>query len=132
MADTVRATGGCLCEGVRYEVRGELREVHACHCSQCAKTSGNYLAATACDTADLVLLSDRTLSWYKSSDEAERGFCRECGGNLFWRPTSKEYVAVTAGTLDPPTGLRLTEHIFVGSKSDFYDIADGLPQKDTA
>ncbi|TIL83385.1 MAG: GFA family protein, partial [Mesorhizobium sp.] len=25
--------------------------------------------------------------------------------------------------------LRLGEHIFVGSKSDFYELTDGLPQK---
>jgi hypothetical protein len=49
---------------------------------------------------------------------------------LFWKaddPGTEIYV--TAGTLDKPTNLKLAEHIYVGSKSDFYDIADGLPQK---
>src|SRR5215203_5819518 len=31
MADEVRATGACLCGGVRYIVRGALRPVLACH-----------------------------------------------------------------------------------------------------
>ncbi|WP_245477382.1 MULTISPECIES: hypothetical protein [unclassified Mesorhizobium] len=34
-----------------------------------------------------------------------------------------------SGSYARPTGLRLSEHIYVGSKSDFYDLADGLPQK---
>ena len=35
------------------------------------------------------------------------------------------------GALDAPTGLRLGKHIFVADKGDYYDIADGLPQKAT-
>jgi hypothetical protein len=126
---TVRATGGCLCGGVRYEVRGALREVLACHCSQCAKTSGNFVAATSCDTPDLAMVRSESLTWYRSSQVAQRGFCRTCGGNLFWKPDHGDYVSITAGSIDPPTGLRIAEHIYVGSKSDFYDITDRLPQK---
>ncbi len=129
--ESVRATGGCLCEGVRYEVRGKLRDVHACHCSQCAKTSGNYAAMSACAPDDLVLLASDTLRWYRSSPDAERGFCATCGGNLFWRAAHGPHISITAGTLDAPTELRITEHIYVGSKSDFYEITDWLPQQHT-
>lgn len=121
--------GSCLCASVRYEVRGPLEQPVACHCSQCAKTSGNFAAMARCKSADLVLLSDTTLSWFRSSDTVARGFCKHCGGNLFWKMAPGEEIYVTAGTLDPPTHLRLIEHIFVGSKSDFYELTDGLPQK---
>jgi hypothetical protein len=33
-----------------------------------------------------------------------------------------------AGTLDVPTGLTITRHIFVDYKSDYYRIDDGMPQ----
>lgn len=33
--------------------------------------------------------------------------------------------------IDGPTGLTLREHIFVADKGDYYDIADGLPQRQT-
>jgi hypothetical protein len=33
-----------------------------------------------------------------------------------------------AGTVDPPTRLKLKQHIFVADKSDYYEIADGVPQ----
>jgi len=29
---------------------------------------------------------------------------------------------------EPPTGVRLAKHTFVGDKGDYYDIDDGLPQ----
>ena len=121
-------TGGCLCGGVRYAVEGTLRPVIACHCAQCRRWSGNFVAATQASTADLTLTEAGTLAWYRSSAEAERGFCARCGGNLFWRRVGGAQISIMAGTLDPPTGLRLAQHIFVGDKSDYYDIADGLPQ----
>jgi hypothetical protein len=122
-------TGGCLCGGVRYSARGALRHVIACHCSQCRRTSGHHAAMTSVPTQDLVLISSTTLAWYRSSPRAERGFCHVCGGNLFWRPDGENRTAITAGTLDLPTGLELAEHIFVDDKSDYYVLGDGLPQR---
>ncbi|MBV9052273.1 MAG: GFA family protein [Hyphomicrobiales bacterium] len=117
-------SGGCLCGGVRYHVSGELRNVVGCHCSQCRRTSGNFVTATNCGLDDLVLEKDATLRWYRSSESAERGFCSVCGGNLFWRPIGGDHLSIMAGTLDAPTGLRLTKHIFVADKSDYYDLTD--------
>lgn len=130
MAETPIATGGCLCGGVRYELRAPLREAIACHCSQCRRTSGNFVTATVVPNDALVLTADATLAWFRSSATAERGFCSRCGGNLFWRHTTPgtSSTAVMAGSIDPPTGLRLARHIFVASKSDYYGIADGAPQ----
>jgi hypothetical protein len=124
------ARGGCLCGAVRYEVRGPLRDVIACHCSQCRRTSGHHVAAASVLSTDLVLLTADTLRWYRSSASAERGFCARCGGNLFWRETraDNDWTSIMAGTLDLPTGLRLVQHIYTADKSDYYEIADGAPQ----
>ncbi len=121
---SVRARGGCLCGGVRYEIRGPLRDVIACHCSQCRKTSGHFVAASQALSADIVLVESSTLKWYRSSPEAKRGFCTECGGNLFWRPDGQNppVTSIMAGTLDAPTGLKIIKHIFVADKSDYYEI----------
>jgi hypothetical protein len=121
-------SGGCLCGGVRYLIRGQLRDAIACHCTQCRRTSGHYAAMTSAASADLTLISSETLGWYRSSAAAERGFCRTCGSNLFWRPEGEGRVAITAGTLDAPTGIRVMEHIFVGDKGDYYSIDDDLPK----
>ncbi|WP_420604535.1 GFA family protein [Methylobacterium sp.] len=123
------SSGGCLCGRVRYQVGSYLPSVLACHCSQCARTSGNFAVMTACKSADLLVEASETLSWFQSSPRVRRGFCSHCGSNLFWKADPGDEIYITAGTLDKPTGLRLTEHIFVASKSDFYDITDSLPQK---
>ncbi|MBZ9762556.1 GFA family protein [Mesorhizobium sp. CA8] len=123
------SSGRCLCGSVRYQIAGELAQPVACHCTQCARTSGNFATMAACRSENLELLASSTLSWYRSSHDVERGFCSRCGGNLFWKAAPGLQTFVAAGTLDPPTGLRLSKHIFVGSKSDFYDLTDGLPQE---
>ncbi|MEM7121966.1 MAG: GFA family protein [Pseudomonadota bacterium] len=129
---TTPMRGGCLCGAVRYELRGKCRNVVGCHCGQCLKTHGNFAAYSAVAKDDLVLTEDRGLTWYVSSDKARRGFCRECGASLFWEPTFDDYVAVSAGSMDGPTGLKLVRHIFTQDKPDWYDIADGAEQFETS
>jgi hypothetical protein len=131
MADKANVhTGRCLCAGVSYRITGPLREIVACHCNQCTRTSGNFVAATSVSASDLNFAAQDTLCWYRSSDAAERGFCRRCGSNLFWRALREDTISIMAGTLDPPTNLKIARHIFVASKSDFYEITDAAPQRD--
>ena len=125
---TTNKRGGCLCGAIRYEIDGPLRKVVYCHCEQCRKTSGHYVAATAVDVDKLTFTEDSGLRWYRSSDIAERGFCQHCGSSLFWRPDHGKYVALMAGALDAPTGLTSREHIHVDDASDYYELTDGLPQ----
>ena len=121
------ATGGCLCGAVRYEVRGPLTDVHICHCGQCRRQSGHYVAATGAKRSDFAFTEERGLKWFRSSEWAKRGFCAECGSALFWDDGGDE-IGINAGSLDQPTGLTTTKHIFVEDKGDYYEIADDLPQ----
>lgn len=123
-----KAGGACLCGGVKYTVDRPLRPVVYCHCEQCRKTSGHYVAATACHPGQLTLSVDDGLRWFRSSPKAQRGFCKICGASLFWRPDHGKYISIMAGTLDLPTRLQAVEHIFVAAAGDYYSIDDGLPQ----
>ena len=121
-------TGSCLCGAVRFDVQN-LRDVVACHCLQCRKTTGNYMSATAANDADLKMTETRGLKWYRSSDTAQRGFCQDCGSVLFWKGDGRDYTAITAGSIDGKTGLKLMGHIFCESAGDYYEIAGGGFQK---
>jgi len=128
MAPTAETKGGCLCGAVAYRIEGPMRSVVYCHCSQCRKTSGHFVAATAVGHDQLEITNASGLAWYRSSDIARRGFCRHCGSSLFWDPAHGKYICVMAGTIDVPTGLASREHIHTGDASDYYEICDGLPQ----
>lgn len=127
-AEVPGRTGACLCGGVRYAVDGPLRSVVLCHCTQCRRSTGHFMAATAAWHRDFRLLSEESLRWYASSDGAQRGFCARCGSTLFWQANGRDYISIAAGTLDGPSGLASACHIFVADKGDYYRIDDGLPQ----
>jgi hypothetical protein len=114
--------GGCLCRAIRYEVRGPLRDVVICHCSRCRRTHGHLGAYAACAAADLVLLDAGSLRWYEA-DGRSRGFCTHCGASLFWRADGRGSIAIAAGTLSEPTGLRTVAQIFTADRGDYYELA---------
>ncbi len=120
-------TGSCLCGQVRYSVSGPLRPVVNCHCQQCRKTSGHFVAATSAPRDTVEITGDVT--WFHASKNARRGFCAICGSSLFW-DGSGENLSIHAGTLDGDTGLQTIGHIFCADKGDYYDLTDDLPKSD--
>lgn len=121
-------TGGCLCGAVRYEVKGPLRNVVNCHCSMCQKLHGAFGAHSKARKVNITITRSDGLAWYKTSDVARRGFCRECGSSLFWEPFALDATGILAGSLDSPSGLKTMGHIYVSEKSTFYEINDDLPK----
>ncbi|MEP3889457.1 MAG: GFA family protein [Hellea sp.] len=115
--------GSCLCGNITYLIEGPLRSVSACHCNQCRKSTGHYVASTQCMTSDLNINGD-SLVWFKSSLTAERGFCSTCGSNLFWSEFESNKTSIWAGTIDGPTGLKMTNQIHSESKGDYYELPD--------
>ena len=120
-------TGGCQCGGVRYEVLGPLRDVIACHCVQCRRTSGHFVAATACRRHAFTLVKADTLKWYVAVPGFRRGFCVECGSSLFFEEEGGERVSIAAGSLDEPQGLKIVAHIFASEAGDYYPIDASVP-----
>lgn len=115
-------TGGCLCGAARFTAVLEKPEFGACHCGMCRKFSGG--AFLAAETREMRFEDDSAVALYKSSDWAERGFCRSCGSSLFYRMTASgpaqgvHHFAV--GALDDLDGLTMTSEIFIDRKPNAY------------
>ncbi|SHI43376.1 Uncharacterized conserved protein [Shimia gijangensis] len=99
-----------------------------CHCGQCRKQSGGVWSSAYVPESDLQIIGP--VNWFASSDTAKRGSCPRCGSFLFWKANDENTISFALGAIDGPTGLTLDKHIFVSDKGDYYDIADGVPQKD--
>lgn len=112
----------CACGAVTANLTGPFRDAMGCHCETCRRQSGHYVAATQIDADGLQLLTSDRLKWWEASETAKRGFCSECGSLMFWREDGSDRMSVFMGCIDQPTGIKLTTHIFLEEKGDYYDV----------
>ena len=124
--------GSCLCGGAAFELRGELPHIVNCHCSRCRKAHGAAHAS-------ILRVAPDQLTWVRGRDLRQtyeppeavafrHSFCSTCGSSLPQDHLDHGIVGVHAGLLDDDPGVRAGEHIWVGSKAPWFEIADDLPQ----
>lgn len=125
--------GSCLCQAVRFEVRGPFGRASHCHCSMCRKAHGAAFGTYArVKRSDFALLSGESdIAGFASSAGTSRTFCGRCGSTLqFLTDKLPDAIDIALGTLDDDPGIRPVMHIFAGSKAPWYPIEDGLPRHD--
>ena len=129
-SSAIRATGRCLCGAVQFTIRGPLRPTAvACHCRTCRKFTGGLWVGTCVRTEHVVIERGDTLKWYRSSAEAQRAFCGDCGSSLFWQGDDAPLWSIAAGSLDEPTGLRLAVHSWTSESADYWSFAPDIPTR---
>lgn len=121
-------TGHCLCGNISYAFDAPLRAPVVCHCGQCRRQAGHGWASVAVAKDQLTI--NGPVKWFRASDIASRGICTNCGSFLFWAGDGEDEISVSMGSMVAPTGLKLGTHICVADKGDYYDLNDGLPQRD--
>jgi len=129
MSESSEAHGRCLCGGVRYAVRGDLRDVLNCHCERCRQFTGHHMASTSALLTDITVEdTESLLRWFDPVPEAGYAFCSRCGSSLFWQSTADPTRrSICAGTLDPPTGLRTIQAWWTSQASD-YHVRPDIPE----
>lgn len=119
--------GGCNCGAVRFEITSQPGEVGACHCGMCRKYSGGVFLGVAVPKDGFRLTLEEGLAIYASSEWAERAFCNRCGSSLFYRVTAPGPLQgechVGLGCFDDPSGVELTEEIYIDRKPAGYSFA---------
>ena len=126
-------SGSCLCGRNRYVLRASPLYAGYCHCSQCRKFSGAacsaFLGVKAADL-DTVAGDAALLGCHWKTATTRMRFCQQCGSSLYVEKLQQGIVHVRMGTLDGPSPLQPMVHVFVGSKADWVEITDDLPQFD--
>jgi hypothetical protein len=128
MVDTVRE-GGCQCGSVRYRITGEPMFTAVCHCSMCRRASAAPAVAWAMFAESQVVFVRGSPRIYKSSPEAERGFCAACGTQLSFRG---EYIPglidLTICSLDQPEAMPPSLHYWDSKRLPWVRFDDELPK----
>ncbi|MGE3150677.1 MAG: GFA family protein [Pseudorhodoplanes sp.] len=116
-------SGGCLCGAVRFTAVPRHPHVDVCHCGMCRKWSAGPLFALDCG-GTVKVENAAELGVYRSSEWAERCFCKVCGTSLFYRLVGKDFYAVSAEAIDDKSGFVFTTQIFIDEKPAYYDFAN--------
>ncbi|MBW2244172.1 MAG: GFA family protein [Deltaproteobacteria bacterium] len=114
-------TGRCLCGDITFTAREVETEIHACHCSMCRTWSGGPVLGAA--VASVEYSGEENIAVYGSSEWAERGFCKTCGTNLFYRFKESGQHVLWSGTFDDPAAFRLVGEIYIDEKPAGYAFA---------
>jgi hypothetical protein len=120
-------TGGCQCGAVRYALYAEPTNPHICHCRMCQKAFGNLFSSLAgVGLAELAWIKGEP-GVFRSSEAAERGFCRDCGTPLFFRYVDKDRISISLGSLDDPSRVVPVRQYGVESRLHFTGALSELP-----
>jgi hypothetical protein len=124
-------SGKCECGAVRYRVPDEFLYASNCHCSRCRAATGAAFKPFAGIERDKLEVADGRDGLLVVGEEGLNDTrCAACGSLLFSVVAEGDYVHVALGSLVDAPSLRPTKHIFVGSKAQWFEITDDLPQFD--
>lgn len=120
-------TGKCLCGAVTYTAEDVQPHFHACHCSMCRRWSGGPGFAVA--VSSVTISGEENMVAYKSSDWAERCFCKQCGSNLFYRMPESGTTMVQTGSFDDESKFQLDGEIYVDEATGGYAFTGDHPRQ---
>ena len=122
-------TGGCLCGAVRYRATVDPIRAVNCHCGMCRRASGAAFLTHVHFPLGAFTWTQGNPTRYRSSSEAERGFCDRCGSTLTMHETVlDDRVQVTLGSLDRPENVRPDDHVWTESQLPWLRIDDDRPR----
>jgi len=127
----MKATGGCLCGQIKYEILKMNFKSYHCHCEFCQKSSGSICATYINLKAEHILWIGNEPSYYTSSTDGRRGFCNNCGSTICFENIKNKKVDICVGSLDQKSELVLVGHNGVESRLDNFSYEDNLPKYQT-
>ena len=121
--DTVERRGHCLCGKVSITVKNASHGVGACHCKMCRRWGGGPFMEIDCG-ANVDFDGEDNVSVFKSSDWAERGFCRGCGTHLFYRLKESGQHMIPVGLFEDSEDFVFKGQVFIDEKPEYYEFAN--------
>jgi hypothetical protein len=121
-------TGGCQCGAVRYEWTTTPVYSSVCYCRMCQKASGQPIMGLTGGQREHLRWTRGAPAIFRSSNLAERGFCRDCGTPLTYAFDGTGSISVTINSLDDPEAMPPTKQFGVESKVSWLDTIHGLPE----
>lgn len=122
-------SGGCQCGAVRYRFTQRPRGAHICHCRMCQKAFGGFYAPLVGAPRAGFEVTRGEITLFRSSDQVERGFCRQCGTPLSFAYIDGDWMSVSIGSLDDPVAFPPIDQHGVESRLSWANGLGHLPDR---
>ena len=126
-------SGGCLCGNVRYATDADAAFGGNCHCTDCQRASGGPYAPVLMFPMGTVSITGTPkfcVSKGDSGNAIERGFCQNCGTQLFLKLEAiPGLFGIRPGSLDDPSLYQPSLDFYVSSAQPWDHMDPGLPKR---
>ncbi len=135
---TQEIRGRCFCGSIQFALTPPTDFCAHCHCESCRRShAAAFVTWTSVPKERFrVLQGEELITWYRSSDCIEWGFCGTCGCSALYRATAeghpeqpkvdRMYVAV--GALDDDLDREPSAHVSYEERAAWLSDLDGLPK----
>lgn len=123
-------TGRCLCGQVSYILGASPLLTAVCHCRNCQRQSGSAFSIIVLAKTATVEIDGNLRTFLDKAENGasiERRFCPDCGSAMFsWQSSAPDRLIIKAGTLDDPSGLRPSVHVWCASAQPWVAIPENV------
>ena len=125
-------TGGCACGKVRYEITDNPLFVHACHCTDCQRSSGSaFIVNVLVDEHHFDVTGATSVVTLPTPGGTgyDAYFCPNCA-TIVWcnyHFIHPSLLNLRGGTLDDANAVSPSAHIFTCSKQAWLMMPEGVP-----
>jgi hypothetical protein len=128
---TKNLSGGCQCGAVRYEWVENPAYSSVCYCRMCQKASGQPFMGLTGGKIEHLKWTRGAPSFFRSSNMAQRGFCKDCGTPLTYAFDGNGRISVTINSLDDPEAMPPTKQYGTESEVSWVRGIHELPAQRT-
>lgn len=121
----------CLCGAVKITAQQINPKFTVCHCQTCRTWGGAPLFAVKCGTKVLIE-GDDSVTVYKSSPWASRGFCKQCGTHLFYQLNESGEYNMPVGLFANLPELEMDMQYFSDMRPGYYCFSNETKEMTTA
>lgn len=124
--------GGCRCGQIRYTCSSTPTFTAHCHCRDCQYAAGGGFSTIVVVATSGVEMSGDLGGFTvtaESGNELTRKFCSNCGTPILTEMHSNpQFMVLKAGTLDDPSWLEPSVHIWTSSGQPWSESIGELPR----
>ena len=129
-------SGQCLCGEIKYSANAEPAFMGNCHCKDCQRTSGSAYIPGMIFPEQEVTISGEVKYFHSEADSGNkhsRGFCPNCGSQLFGKFSNiPGMLGIKAGTLNETSNYVPKLDFHVTSATHWNLMNPDIPKKEGA